>query len=129
MSKACKPTIVDAQADFVVHVLTVNDLQRKLESIKSEFAARKEKLQPRVVVVGPKIDDLKEFYVYCDGLKYKCCTFIKCLDIIIKLCHVYKIKYSQKSILVWSFLEQYFFGIQSEKFSSVSNLISKLNIE
>ncbi|XP_055915563.1 uncharacterized protein LOC129948541 [Eupeodes corollae] len=127
LKKGYKPTIADAQSDFVVHVRSTNDLFPTLDKIKLSFLENKESLQPRVVVVGPELHDLKDFYVFCDGIRYKSCSFIKCLDIIIKLCSVYKIKYSQRSKLVWTFLEQYFFQIECETFSSVSNLVKKLS--
>ncbi|XP_049314538.1 uncharacterized protein LOC125778917 [Bactrocera dorsalis] len=127
LNKDKKPTIADAQTDFVTLVATRNDIQPTIIELKNQFAVRKEKLQPRIIVVGSDWSSISEFYVFCDGLQWKCTTYMKCVDCIIKLSYVYKIEYSQRSKQVWAFLEQYFFELKSEEFSSVANLLSKLN--
>lgn len=125
-SQKHKPTIADAQSDFLLHVRSINDLQPKLDKLRADFATEKKKMQPKIIVIGQELQDLKEFYVFCDGVKYKLCTFTKCLDVIIKLFYVYQMEYSHVSKLVWIFLEQFFFYFKSEKYSEVSNLIHKL---
>ncbi|XP_049315436.1 uncharacterized protein LOC125779058 [Bactrocera dorsalis] len=127
LNKDKKPTIADAQTDFVTLGATRNDIQPTIIELKNQFAVRKEKLQPRIIVVGSDWSSISEFYVFCDGLQWKCTTYMKCVDCIIKLSYVYKIEYSQRSKQVWAFLEQYFFELKSEEFSSVANLLSKLN--
>ncbi|XP_037954591.1 uncharacterized protein LOC119684589 [Teleopsis dalmanni] len=114
-SKNEKPTIADAQADFVTLVTTPNDIERKIEELINSYASRKEKLQPHILVVGPDFCKISEFYVFCDGIKWRCCSYMKCVDCVIKLSYVYKIKYSHNSKQVWAFLEQYFFELKSEE--------------
>ncbi|XP_050338861.1 uncharacterized protein LOC126765232 isoform X2 [Bactrocera neohumeralis] len=97
LSKDKKPTIADAQTDFVTLVATRNDIQPTIIELKNQFAVRKEKLQPRIIVVGSDWSSISEFYVFCDGLQWKCTTYMKCVDCIIKLSYVYKIEYSQRS--------------------------------
>ncbi|XP_039968848.1 uncharacterized protein LOC126764084 isoform X1 [Bactrocera neohumeralis] len=109
LNKDKKPTIADAQADFVTLVATRNDIQPTIIELKNQFAVRKGKLQPRIIVVGSDWSSISEFYVFCDGLQWKCTTYMKCVDCIIKLSYVYKIEYSQRSKQVWAFLEQYFY--------------------
>lgn len=126
ISRNHKPTITDSQDDFVIHLKSANDVQPTIEILVKSFAEENQRIQPRIIVVGDKIENLEHFYVFCDGIKYKCVTFMKCVDTIIKLCHVYKLEYSKKSKQVWIFLEQYFYNILTENFSNVSNLLSKL---
>ncbi|XP_065354365.1 uncharacterized protein LOC135948838 [Calliphora vicina] len=126
LNKEHKPSIADAQTDFVTLVPTLNDIEPRILQIVEMYAERKERLQPRVMVVGPDFSKISDFFVFCDGLKWKCPSYMKCIDIIIKLSYVFNTEYSPKSKQVWSFLEQYFFDLKSEDFSSVANLLSIL---
>lgn len=127
LNKTTKPTIADGQADFITLVTTPNDVQPKLSQLKEEYAAKKETLQPKIIVVGSDYANISEYFIYCDGIKWRCCTYMKCMEYIIKLSYVFKIHYSHNSKQVWAFMEQFFFELKSEDFSSVSNLLSKLN--
>ncbi|XP_067614465.1 uncharacterized protein [Eurosta solidaginis] len=126
LNKNDKPTIADAQNDFVTLVGTPNDIQPKVVDIINQFAERKENCQPRIIAVGTDITCVSEFYIFCDAIKWKCCSYMKCVDIIIKLSYVFNTEYSQRSKLVWAFLAQYFFELKSEDFSSVAILLGKL---
>lgn len=126
LNKSHKPTILEAQEDFVLHVSSFNIMQEKLEKMQEENKLKKLKIQPRIVVVGPELTKLNHFYVYLDGLKYKLGSFKKCLDLVIKISYVFQLKYSHITKHVWSFLENYFFGLDSERFPEVINLINIL---
>ncbi|XP_075147169.1 uncharacterized protein LOC142221346 isoform X2 [Haematobia irritans] len=127
LTKTHKPTIADAQSEFIMLVTTPNDVMPTIETNIQEYASRKQSLQPHIIAVGEDISNMSAFYVYCDGLKWKCSTLMKCVDVIIKLSYVFQIGYSHNSKQVWVFLEQYFFELKSEDFPSVSNLLSKLD--
>lgn len=114
-----KPTILDAQEDFLIHIKTINDLMPTIVSLTGN-------IQPKIIAVGPDLQNLSEFYTYCDGVRYKSTHFARSLDVIIKLSYVFNIKYSEKSKLAWIFLEQYFFKLKSEEFSVVTNLVNKV---
>lgn len=94
ISRKIKPTVGDAQEDFILHVKSMNDIEPKIEKVRSEFKENNLKLQPRVLVVGHDLIDLQHFYIYCDNVKYKINSFLKCLDVVIKLTYVFNLKYS-----------------------------------
>lgn len=121
-----KPTIEDAQSDFILHVLNINDVVPKLNTLRDEHLKNKSTVQPRIIAVGLDLTQLTDFFVYCDGIKYKPATFIKCIDIVIKLTYVFDLKFSATSKLVWLFFEQYFFDLSSEQFSEIANLINRI---
>ena len=104
-------------------------MQEKLQKMKEINRQNKNKIQPKIVVVGPTLNDLEHFYVYLDELKYKMGSFKKCLDMVIKISYVFQLEYSHISKQVWSFLESYFYGLESERFSEVINLINRLKLE
>lgn len=127
LNKTDKPTIADAQTDFALLVTTPNDVLPQISALQQKYAKNKETLQPRIIVVGTDFSTIYEFYVFCDGIKYRMCSYMKCVECIIKLSYVFQLKYSHKSKQVWAFLEQYFFDLKSEDFSAVANLLSKLD--
>lgn len=65
------------------------------------YAERRETLQPRIMVIGSDFSKISEFFVFCDGLKWKCGSYMKCVDLVIKLSYVFKTEYSPKSKQVW----------------------------
>nr|XP_022906368.1 uncharacterized protein LOC111418141 [Onthophagus taurus] len=129
INRTHKPTILDSQDDFVLHVKTINDVLPKIEAVRANYRDKKIKLQPRIVVVGVDKNKLEDFYVYSDSIRYKFNSFIECLDITIKLIHVFNLEFSQNSRLVWLFLSRYFFGISDESITVVDSLVGHLNIE
>ncbi|XP_039970048.1 uncharacterized protein LOC120781955 [Bactrocera tryoni] len=60
LNKDKKPTIADAQTDFVTLVATCNDIQPTIIELKNQFAVRKEKLQPRIIVVESDWSSISE---------------------------------------------------------------------
>lgn len=92
LSKTEKPTITDAQQDIVTHIVAENNVSYKLE----EFVKTVKKIQPSIIVIGPTIETLTDFYTYFDGIMYKLPTFARCLDIVLKICIVFNLEYSKK---------------------------------
>lgn len=130
ISRTFKPTITDAQEDFVLHLFTINDLEHKLEQIRKQYLDKKIKLQPRIIVVGSTKEKVDYVYLLCDNIKYKFDSFRECLDIAIKLIFVFNLEFSVISKLVWIFFSQYFFEISPEIcYPNVETLINKLKID
>lgn len=124
-----KFTILDAEESFILHVICINDYKQKLEDLKKKHFTASSTLQPMVIVVGPDIYQLSEFFVYFDGVLYKFKSFLKALDTCFKIFQVFNLKYPLACQNTWLFIQKFFFEIET-KFDinsySVSTLISYL---
>lgn len=124
ISPKIKPTISDAQEDFILLIPIINQLQERLDSLQSKFYKQKLNIQPRIILIGPSYAEISECLVYFDGVKYKCSSVRKCIDIVIKLSYVFNLNYSPISKEVWFFFQEYFFDIKSKQ-PNIKQIIKK----
>lgn len=124
VSRKVLPTILQAQNDCVVHCITANDIGPTLESLRKS----KDGLQPHIIVVGPDPSELNQFYIAKNTVLWKSCSFLKCVDIIVKSCAVFDLKYSPYNELFWVFIRSHFYKERSIKYSKCSALIALQNI-
>jgi hypothetical protein len=75
---------------------------------------KKKTLQPLICVVGADFQIAKDFYVYYFNTYYKFSSIIRAVDICFKIFQVFNLKYSIQSILVWTFIQHYFYNIHCE---------------
>lgn len=126
ISPKIKPTISDTQEDFILLIPTLNQFKEKLDCLQSKFYKQKLNIQPKIIVVGLSFADITECLVYFDGVRYKCTSVRKCIDVVIKLCYVFNLNFSPISKEVWLFFQEYFFNIDSKQ-SNIKLAIRKLN--
>ncbi|XP_059613379.1 uncharacterized protein LOC132259669 [Phlebotomus argentipes] len=118
-----KPSISEAQEDFVMCLDTPAKLEERITLIQNQPFA----IHPRIFVIGPNCKAINHFYVFYSGILYKLPTFVKCIDLAIKICAVFSIDFSQTSKLVWSFLYNLFFKLDDKYVPpKVLNLINKV---
>ncbi|XP_055854562.1 uncharacterized protein LOC129918198 [Episyrphus balteatus] len=119
-----KPSISDAQNATVMHCVDMADYQIKCEQVKLEASEKNKTLQPLIVVVGEELTNLESFYVLYDCIVYKTNSFIKSLDILIKLYYVMNMDFRLEAKYFYELIESYFLKI---KISSNPNIISLTN--
>ncbi|XP_055688314.1 uncharacterized protein LOC129792922 [Lutzomyia longipalpis] len=118
-----KPSVTEAQEDFVTCFPTVYKIGERVTAKVDKHSP-----EPRIFVVGPHYGCLSQFYVFFCGILYKQPTFIKSLDLALKIYAVFNMNFSQKSRLVWSFLYSHFFKLEDRYIApKVLNLINKVN--
>ncbi|KAL1403634.1 hypothetical protein pipiens_019275 [Culex pipiens pipiens] len=119
------PTILDAQKDHLVHCYSANDIGPIIELSKK----KRDLLQPTIIVVGANDTELAQFYVFKDNVFWKSCSFIRCIDLVVKSTTVLGLKFSPVNELVWAFLRTFFYqeeGVENSKSSSVFSLTKAL---
>jgi len=123
-------TIQDSISSSVLHIKTINDLQARLENMSLNAIKENTTIQPFIVVVGIDLTSLTDFYIVIGKQTLKFKSFLKALDCCFKTFHVFNLKYSNESILVWSFLQIYFYNITTSydvKNASIIKFIEYLN--
>lgn len=111
INQKLKPTITDAQEDFIIFVQNLNELERKLEHVKQKLGT----LQPKIVVIGAKWNKFDEIFISYEDIKYKCGSYRECLWTLIKLSFIFNLEYSVLSKEVWYFLQEFLFQIDSKQ--------------
>lgn len=119
------PTIIDAQKDHIVHCCTANELGPAIERVN----AKRESYQPTIIVVGASDTELEQFYVVKDGIFWKLCSFLKCIDVVSKSTVIFGLKFCPTNELFWAFIRSYFFkesGVVNSKAVSIVSLLNAL---
>ena len=121
-----RSTIKDPQSSFLLHAVTVNDVQNRLEQLKTSLFKRGETLQPLIIAVGFNISEVT-FYVYYDKIKYKLPSFLTSLDTCFKIFQVLNLKYPRDCSEVWTFIQRYFYGINLKEDQISPNILCLIN--
>ncbi|XP_065092029.1 uncharacterized protein LOC135712873 [Ochlerotatus camptorhynchus] len=113
------PSIAQAQSDSLIHCLTASDIGPTLEKLKE----KKTCYQPSIIVVGAEDACITQFYVVKDDLFWKPCSFLKCIDIVVKSCKVFDLQFSPYNELFWTFVRDFFMQERHVKYSKTSSLV------
>lgn len=114
------PSIIQAQQDSVIHCITANDIGPAIEELKGH----KDTFQPKIIVVGPEDTNLCQFYVVKDNIFWKTCSFLKCIDLVVKSCLVFGLDFSPYNELFWVFVRTHFLKEEKVKHSKSSAIIN-----
>ncbi|XP_067629384.1 uncharacterized protein [Eurosta solidaginis] len=121
-----KPSICDAQNVTVLHCEYINDYQRRYDELKGKAMEKCTTLQPLILVIGEELKSLESYYIVSDGVLYKVPTFVRALDILFKLFHVFNLKYPIEAKFLYDFMEKYFFKFDCSVNSNLLLLINYL---
>ncbi|XP_067613875.1 uncharacterized protein [Eurosta solidaginis] len=121
-----KPSICDAQNVTVLHCEYINDYQRRYDELKSKAMEKCTTLQPLILVIGEELKSLESYYIVFDGVLYKVPTFVRALDLLFKLFHVFNLKYPIEAKFLYDFMEKYFFKFDCSVNSNLLLLINYL---
>jgi len=111
---------------FALHILCINDYERKIDSVVNKFYSAGLTVQPFLIVVGVSESDLRDFYIYIDGNLLKFKSFIESLDTCFKIFQVLSLKYPVACQHPWLLIQKYFFQIDTLFDTKSSNIISVL---
>lgn len=122
-----KFTISDAQESLTLHVTNLSDYKVKIDALKEKYYASSNTLQPIIIVVGGSILNIKQFFVYFDGVLYSLNSYVECLDVTFKIFNVLNLSYPKASESVWYFIQKFFYNITTsfDKSSPSINIISR----
>lgn len=129
--KFWKPSIIESREGFVLHIVTISDLDRVIGERKVKFAELGFRIQPIIIIVGPTLTQIKEYLVWYDNINYKFDSFLMALDITFKLIFALNLKFNLESLQVWQFIQRQMYNITTrydEKlYSAVNVFITELN--
>ncbi|XP_063359972.1 uncharacterized protein LOC134655414 [Cydia amplana] len=117
-----KPSIVESQNSFILHVTNQSEIKNKLEQYQKMHLSRGTTFQPLVIAVGPTSKDLKDFYVAVESVLYKVDQLLKAVDVCFKVIHVTNVQYPLECLSVWSFIQKYFYNLHNKKDKKISSV-------
>lgn len=116
------PTILQAQHDVCTVCDSKDEYIADVELVRQDCETAKIQMTPRIYAVGC-FDNIEAFYVVTGKFEYRLPTFLRCLDVIIKLKHVLNYSFPDSCEVFWCFLTRYFYGIDYKRKSKNSQLL------
>lgn len=83
-------------------------------------------VQPFIIIEGTYLSP-KAYYAYIDKIIYKFDSFIECLDCTFKIFQVLNLKYPAIAANAWTFIQRYFFEIETTLDIKSPALVSLVN--
>jgi len=127
IKRIIKTSIADGRKSFMRIVPTTNDLYVQIQSEIDDCYSKKTTLQPLICIVGDNYITSKEFFVYYFNTYYKLPNIVKAVDVCFKIIHIFNLQYPLESILVWTFIQKCFYGIDTENDVKSSSLLSVIS--
>ncbi|XP_022161028.1 uncharacterized protein LOC111027115 [Myzus persicae] len=120
-----KLSIKDSQESFMMFGESVEMMESHLENLKKQCKP----IQPFILVVGT-IFYIKEILVYFDSVKYKVHSIIRAIEVCYKIFQLFNLQYPPESLVVWLFIQKYFFNYSSTyniPLPKLSQILTELN--
>lgn len=107
-----KPSKLETQESFVVHLKVTSDVQTHLERRKNKYAYLKETSQPLVIIVG---SDFKRYecLISLNDLLYSVDNLYKAIDVTYKIFHVLHLKYPAECEHLWMFIQKFIYEMNT----------------
>ncbi|KXJ72355.1 hypothetical protein RP20_CCG018301 [Aedes albopictus] len=116
------PTILEAQLDVCYLCDSYDEYIDHLQSTRRDCQTAKVQVAPRIYAIG-SFEDVEAFYVATGKFEYKLPSFLRCLDVVIKLTHVLEYRFAESCEIFWCFLTRYFYGIDYKRKSKNGQLL------
>lgn len=117
-------SLLDAEEFLILDIVSINNLDIKLVEIQKKCLSLKLTLQPLVVVEGVV---KKNFYVVFDKIFFKFESLLEAFDYAFKLMQVLNLKYPHPCSLAWTFVQKFFYEIETPCDARSSTLTLFLN--
>lgn len=113
---------------FKFYLQTINNLQVELDKYTKDQKVKGLPVQPLIIGVG--IDEINEFFVICEDIKYKCSSVVAALIVCFQTHIVFRSAYSVECVHIWTLIQKFIFSIDTEfdwDLTNVNSLLATLN--
>lgn len=108
-----RASISDSIQSMVLEVPNLNDLSSFIEERLTKYRQANFPLQPFVFFIG-SVYHPTHFYIYFGGEYLKFDNVVSSLDTCFKIYQVFNYNYPKESTLVWIFIQQFFYKINTK---------------
>lgn len=112
------------QAQFEVCSIceTTDEYIDDLRTLRQDCETDKIPFTPRIYAVGC-FEHIEAFYVVTGKFEYRLPTFLRCMDVVIKLKYVLDYNFPESCEAFWCFMTRFFYGIDYKRKSKNSQLL------
>jgi hypothetical protein len=117
---------------FILHIRSHAELQEAISKRKEKYVKLCLTLQPMVIVVGPKINEISQYFVIVDDTFYELHSIVSAVDCCFKVIHALNAEYPTECLPIWTFIQKAFYKIKTNydtEYVTVNSLISDLEIQ
>lgn len=104
---------------------TEQEFQEVVEELRDELKEEEVQFFPRVFVIG-KTEKIVAFYVVTSSMQFKLPSFLRCIDLVVKLKFVLNYNFPESCELFWYFVAKYFYHIGYSRKAKNSQLLQLL---
>lgn len=108
-NKVCwRPSKLEMRDGFILHIRSHAELQETITRRKNKYVKFGVTLQPMVIIVGPKIDSIHQYFVIVDDTYYELHCIISAVDCCFKVTNAINAEYPMECLSIWSFIQKGF---------------------
>ncbi|XP_066585376.1 uncharacterized protein [Prorops nasuta] len=108
-----KPTIRESQCGIAIHAKLSSDINEIIEKKRTEMYKWQLTVQPFMIGIGPHIEEVTDFYVIVDEIRYRFDSPIKALDICMKIFLTWHTDFPPEAKQVWIFIQRGLYAIET----------------
>ncbi|KAK3915211.1 Spore wall protein 3 [Frankliniella fusca] len=105
--------VSNSRAGLMLHVTDTANISRGLRERRESLIANDKKSQPFLVFVGPKLSNIKEYYVDVSGILYRVNSVVKAVDVCFKATTALHANYPTESQRVWVLIQRLLYDIST----------------
>ncbi|XP_055905635.1 uncharacterized protein LOC129941109 [Eupeodes corollae] len=107
-----KFTVSSSQQAFLFMGKSIQEIEDHISFLKSKG----ESIQPFMLGIGDSdLENILNFYVYVDGVKFLFNCFLRAVDICFKTYHLFNLEYPPACTQFWAFIENHFYDMKITK--------------
>lgn len=130
-TKTFKPAILTAQQDVLLFASSIDEAKTAIRDLFKGYTDHKIPVHPKLVVIGNNYQSFTgDYYVIYNQIEYNVKTLARAVDIVVKMCNIFKLPFSKISKLVWFSLEEILYDIrapaQYKAIESIKKVCSRL---
>ncbi|CAG9791625.1 unnamed protein product [Diatraea saccharalis] len=126
-----RPSKQESMEGFITHVPREMDILETITKRKEKFFKIGVTFQPTIVIVGPRVSDIKKYFVLVNNIFYTVHSILQAVDVCFKLYLALNCTYPIECENVWNLIQKGFYNIKTEwdkQYSSVNAFLTDLGI-
>ncbi|KAL5246036.1 hypothetical protein ACI65C_013444 [Semiaphis heraclei] len=128
---ACRPSKVEVRDSFITHLRSHSEIKETITRRKVKYARLGITLQPLVIIIGPNLNSISQYFVLVDETYYVVNSIVHAVDCCLKLIHALNLQYPIECLPIWTFIQKEFYKMKTSwdtEYVSVNSLLSDLDI-
>jgi len=126
-----RPSKSEIRDGFILHLRSQAELQESITRRKQKYERLAFTLQPLIIIIGPTISDIAQYFVLVDDTYYLVNFIITAVDYCFKIIHAFHAEYPVVSKPVWYFIQRGCYKLKTSwdtEYVTVNSLMTDLDI-